>query len=146
MNFEFLGTFNIFKCEIFQKSNIQSCSNGQNGSFWGSKMTKIDFTQNLNGRKSRHFHIVHSQLGCQVCKFYSHGFPGEWHKSIATLCGKSSVWTTTCHLPVESLAQPSKSRKKLIIFLSAVCLHFHNIPLCSRNFHNVKLRLYFVDN
>ena len=32
------------------------------------------------------------------------GVPGAWHKSIATRWGKSSVWTTTCHLPVESRA------------------------------------------
>jgi hypothetical protein len=35
---------------------------------------------------------------------YIHGCPGVLHRSMATLCGSSSVCTMTCHLPVESLA------------------------------------------
>ena len=39
--------FQTWKCKNFWIFKLQSCCNGQNGSFWAFEMTKIDFSQNL---------------------------------------------------------------------------------------------------
>ena len=49
--FWFLVKFHTLQCQNSQKFKSQINSNNQNGSFWGSKMTKIDFTWNLSIRK-----------------------------------------------------------------------------------------------
>ena len=40
LNFGFLGTFDIFKCEIFPKIKIQSLQNCYNCSFWPSEISQ----------------------------------------------------------------------------------------------------------
>ena len=47
LSFEFLDTFDIFKCENFPKIKIQRLKNCQNDSFWPSKIC-----QNLFHAKS----------------------------------------------------------------------------------------------
>ena len=42
--FEYLENFTLSNVKNSQKFKIQSFKKGQNGSFWGFKMTKIDFT------------------------------------------------------------------------------------------------------
>ena len=51
--FIFFGNFSLENVKKTQKFKIHSCSDGQNASFLGFKMTKIDFTQN-----PEKFHIV----------------------------------------------------------------------------------------
>ena len=59
LNFDFWKKVAIENVKSAHKHKIQSCSNGQNGSFWSFKMTKIVFTQNLSGRKILKFpHFV----------------------------------------------------------------------------------------
>ena len=43
--------FTLENVKSVQKFSIQSCSNGQNGSFGGLKMTKIEFPKILSSRK-----------------------------------------------------------------------------------------------
>ena len=50
-NFDFLEKFHIWNVKTPQKFNTKSYSNSQNGSFLGFKMTKIDFTYIMSGRK-----------------------------------------------------------------------------------------------
>ena len=50
-NFDFWKIFTLENVKTPQKFKFQSCSNGQSGSFWVFKITKIDFTQNLSSRK-----------------------------------------------------------------------------------------------
>ena len=42
--FCFMQSFTLENVKTYHKFRIQRCSNCQNGSFWGFKMTKIDFT------------------------------------------------------------------------------------------------------
>ena len=51
LNFDFFGNFTLENVKNIQKFKIQSCSYGQIVSFLSFKMTNIDFTYNLSGRK-----------------------------------------------------------------------------------------------
>ena len=51
LNCDLIKNFVLENVKSFQKFKIQSFSNGQNCSFWAFKMTKLDFTSNLSGRK-----------------------------------------------------------------------------------------------
>ena len=51
MNFDFWDYLTLENVKRLQKFKIHSSSNGQNGSFWGFKMNKIDFMYNIGGRK-----------------------------------------------------------------------------------------------
>ena len=67
--FEFwvYGNFTLENVRSCQKFKIQSCWNGQSCSFCGFKMTKIDFTWNINCRNILNilnYPIENSQLGC----------------------------------------------------------------------------------
>ena len=66
MNFEFWQFFTLENVKSVQKSKIQTCSNGQNGSFWGCNWPKLISHEMWVGEKLLNFHIVYSQLGCQV--------------------------------------------------------------------------------
>ena len=55
LKFEFLGSFNIFKCEIFPKIKIQSFQNCILAVLDLLKSAKIDFAQNLSGIKIAKF-------------------------------------------------------------------------------------------
>ena len=63
LNFDFFGNFTLENVKNIQNLKIQSCSYGQNGSFWGSKMTKIDVTYILNSRKILKFPRYVFQIG-----------------------------------------------------------------------------------
>ena len=43
LSFDFYKSCTLENVKNSQKFKIQSCSNGQNGSFWNFKITKIDF-------------------------------------------------------------------------------------------------------
>ena len=43
LNFVFLETFDIFKCEIFPKIKIQSLQNFSNSGFWSSEISQSWF-------------------------------------------------------------------------------------------------------
>ena len=66
--FWFLEKFHTWKCQKLPQFKIQCCSNGQNGNFWGFKMTKIDFLLNLSGRKILKFSTLCISIeAAQVC-------------------------------------------------------------------------------
>ena len=52
LHFEFLGTFDIFKCEIFFKTKIQSLKNCWNDSFWPSEISRNWFHVKLEWQKT----------------------------------------------------------------------------------------------
>ena len=58
----FVKNFTLENVKITQKSNIQSCSNGQNSTFWGFKITKIDFTLNQSDRKIAYSPYTQSKI------------------------------------------------------------------------------------
>ena len=60
--FWFLDKFHTWKCYDCKKSKIQSCSNGQNSTFWGFKITKIDFTLNQSDRKIAYSPYTQSKI------------------------------------------------------------------------------------
>jgi len=43
LKFNVCENFTLRNVKKYQKIKIQSCSNGLNDSFWGFKMTKMDF-------------------------------------------------------------------------------------------------------
>ena len=51
----FLGIFNIFNCELFQKPNFKASKIANSAVFDLLKSAQIDFTSNLNGRKFTKF-------------------------------------------------------------------------------------------
>ena len=55
LDFEFLGTFYIFKCEIFPKSKLKASKTYKTAVFDLLKSVKIDFTKNQSGRKIAKF-------------------------------------------------------------------------------------------
>ena len=50
-DFWYFRNFTLKNVKNIQNFKIQSFSNGPNGSFWGFKMTKMDFMLNLSDRK-----------------------------------------------------------------------------------------------
>ena len=51
----FFSNFSFGNMQKFTKTNIYRCWNCQNSWFWDSKLTNIDFTENLYGRKISKF-------------------------------------------------------------------------------------------
>ena len=74
LNFDFWKPSHLKNVKSFQKFKIQACSNGQNSSFWGLKMTKVDFTYNLGSRKilNSTFLPIYLKLSWQHWKEKSH--------------------------------------------------------------------------
>ena len=66
MKFEFLGIFDVFKCEITQKSKFKASKIVKMTVFDGLKFAKIDFTQNQSGRKIAKF----PHCGVEITRFY----------------------------------------------------------------------------
>ena len=66
--FQFLEQFQNRICQKLPQFKILSCSNGQNGSFLGLKMTKIDFTWKTEWQKSSEISTLCILiLAAQVC-------------------------------------------------------------------------------
>ena len=61
--------------------------------------------------EEQEFEHVWDRASIIVIIVHSHGCPGVRQRSMATLCGISSVCTITCHLPVESCAYPGRMKR-----------------------------------
>ena len=75
---------------------IHSCSNGQNGRFWGFKWTKLISRKIWVAEKFWNFHIVYSKLGCPA-GLYIVGLAsaalGLWHQTI--------IFRISAKIPIE---------------------------------------------
>ena len=71
LNFDFWKPSHLKNVNSFQKFKIQSCSIGQNSSFWGFKMAKVDFTYNLSSRKILNSTLCIPNKAAHVCTSHS---------------------------------------------------------------------------
>ena len=78
LNFVFWKNFILGNVKSSQNFNIRSYSNGQNGSYWCFKMTKIDFMWNLGGKK--------------ILKFPHFVFPNRLPKSVRVGLAEKANW------------------------------------------------------